>query len=75
MTHFQPSTPRLACALVAIALAAAMLAVMVVLPAEIDVRPHERPALATLKSVIHSAGDVAGRSLRFDVPELFPRRS
>jgi len=67
MSHFDPSTPRTACSIVAIAMATLTLGTMVVVPTKMSSDTADVISLESAKARVSSATEVAISPARIDV--------
>jgi hypothetical protein len=73
MNRYEPSTPRAALGLTAVAMAAITMGVLVVLPAKLDSVSADRYTLAAAKGATRTPIELAISPARIDVPEVVDR--
>jgi hypothetical protein len=74
MNRYEPSTPRAALGLTAVAMAAITIGAMVVLPAKLDSVSADPYALAAAKAATNTPIEVGISPVRIDVPEVINRQ-
>jgi len=75
MNRYEPSTPRAAMGLIAVAMAAITIGAMVVLPAKLDSVSADPYTLAAAKAAENAPIEVAISPARIGVPEVINREA